>query len=113
MPAEVAFCLGEKSRWARTSNWRPERGNQQARRVLRAARPSGRLLRLLGNVAWRKRGALAEEKIFHVLGDQILRLLLPWHQAVLVQDHLHPLFPELPGVFRDALVDALPELAGP
>src|SRR5438093_9693390 len=46
-------------------------------------------------------------------GDEILRLLLPGHQAVLVQDHLHPLFPELPRVSRHVLVDALAQVARP
>src|SRR6185503_10100436 len=78
-----------------------------------ATRPKSCLLGLLGNVARRQRGPLAEEKIFHVFGYEILRLFLPRHQAILVQDHLHPLFPELPRILRDALVDALPELAGP
>src|SRR4051812_43916957 len=54
------------------------------------------LLRLLRDVSGREGGAFAKEKIFHVLGDEILRFLLPRHQPVLVQDHLHPLFPELP-----------------
>src|SRR5262245_45125005 len=48
-----------------------------------------------------------------MFGDEFLRLLLPRHEAVLVENHLHPIFPELPGVGRDVLVDALPELARP
>ena len=47
------------------------------------------------------------------LADQLLRLLLPRHQAVLVEDHLHPLFPQLPRLRRDVLVDPLAEFAGP
>src|SRR5581483_8270774 len=34
-------------------------------------------------------------------------------QAVLVEDHLHPILPELPRLRRDVLVDALTEFAGP
>src|SRR5262252_4378371 len=74
---------------------------------------AGRLLCLLGHVPRRERCPLPEKEVFHVLGDQVLRLLLPRHQAVLVQDHLHPLFPELPRVLRHVLVDALAELARP
>src|SRR6185312_6353592 len=76
----------------------------------RSRRP---LLRLLRYVSWRKGRAFSEEKIFHVLGDEILRFFLPGHETVLVQDHLHPLFPELPGVHRDVLEDALPQFARP
>src|SRR6266850_2402905 len=72
-----------------------------------------RSLRLLGHVARWQRGAFAEEEIFHMFGNELLCFLLPRHQAVLVQDHLHPLFPELPGVDRHVVVDALAELAGP
>src|SRR5207248_8380749 len=55
----------------------------------------------------------AEKEIFHVLGDEVLRLFLPWHETILVQNHLHALFPELPRGRRDVLVDALAELTGP
>src|SRR5215510_5474331 len=72
-----------------------------------------RSLGLLGNVAWRERRAFTEEKIFHVFGDEILRFLLPRHQAVLVEDHLHAILPELPRVGGDVVVDPLAELAGP
>src|SRR5262249_41616315 len=71
------------------------------------------LLRPLRDVSGRERGALAKEKIFHVLGDEILRFFLPRHQPVLVQDHLHPFFPELPRLGRDVVVDPLTELAWP
>jgi hypothetical protein len=72
-----------------------------------------RLFRLLGDVTGRQRRALAEEKIFHVLRDEVLRFLLPWHEPVLIEDHLHPILPELPRLARDVLVDALAELARP
>src|SRR5215213_167195 len=72
-----------------------------------------RLLGLLGHEPWRQRRALAEEEVFHVLRDELLRFLLPRHQAVLVEDHLHSLLPHLPGVERDVLVDSLPQLTRP
>src|SRR5262249_18777700 len=38
---------------------------------------------------------------------------LPGHETVLVEDHLHALFPKLPGIGRDLLVDPLPKLSWP
>src|SRR5262245_16886426 len=46
-------------------------------------------------------------------GDEFLSLLLPWHQAVLVEDHLHAFFPELPGVSGHLLIDPLAQFARP
>ena len=66
-----------------------------------------------GDVAGRQRRAFAEEEVLHVLRDQLLGLFLPGHQPVLVEDHLHALFPELPGLGRDVLEDPLAQLAGP
>src|SRR5579859_805270 len=74
---------------------------------------STRLLRLLRNVSRRERGALAEEELFHVLRDELLRFFLPGHQAVLVEDHLHPILPELPRLRGDVVVHPLTELTGP
>ena len=74
---------------------------------------SSGLLRLLRDEAGRQRRALAEEEILHLLGDDLLGLFLPGHQAVLVENHLHPLFPELPRFGGDVLVDALAQLARP
>src|SRR6478672_3080611 len=48
-----------------------------------------------------------------MLGHEILGFLLPWHQAVLVENHLHAFFPQLPRIRRHVLVDALPQLTGP
>ena len=91
-----------------------------ARLRLRAAHSGGSIeltwrdsLGLLRHVAGRQRGTFPEEEILHVLGDQILRLLLPGHEAVLVEDHLHALFPQLPGILRYLVVDPLTELPGP
>ena len=58
-------------------------------------------------------GAFPEEKLLHVLLHQFLRLLLPGHQPVLVEDHLHAILPELPGLGGHVLVDALPQLSRP
>ena len=68
---------------------------------------------LLRDVARRQRRALAEEEILHLLQDQLLRLFLPRHQAVLVEDHLLPFLPELPRLRRDLLVDPLADFARP
>src|SRR6185437_6486726 len=72
-----------------------------------------RSLRFLRHVPGRERCTFAEEEVLHVLGHQLLRLFLPGHQAVLVEDHLHSIFPELPRIDRHVLVDALAELARP
>src|SRR5581483_10347211 len=69
--------------------------------------------RLLRNVTGRQCRALAEKEVLHVLRHEVLRLFLPGHEAILVEDHLHAVFPELPGVDRHVLVDALTQFAGP
>src|SRR5262245_34023029 len=74
---------------------------------------SGRLLRLLRNVVRRQGGTLPEEKILHVFRHEILGLFLPGHQSILVENHLHSLFPELPGVERHIFEDALSEFPRP
>src|SRR5262245_27195722 len=74
---------------------------------------SKRLLSLLRNVVGRKSGALSEEKVLHMFRNEILGLLLPPHQAVLVENHLHPLFPQLPGIERHVFEDALTEFSRP
>ena len=71
------------------------------------------LFRLLRDVVGRERGSFAEEEVLHLRADQLLAFFLPGHQPVLVEDHLLALFPELPGLRRDVLVDALADLAGP
>ena len=53
----------------------------------------GRLLGLLRNVIGRQGGTLAEEKILHVFRHELLRLFLPGHQSILVENHFHSLFP--------------------
>src|SRR5215813_1422629 len=74
---------------------------------------SGMLLGLLRDVIGRQGGTLSEEEVLHMFRDELLRLFLPRHQAVLVENHLHPLFPQLPRVERDVFVDALTELSRP
>src|SRR5579864_7893930 len=86
---------------------------QQARWRTSGSDVTSVLLRLLGNVPGRQRGALAEEEVFHVLGHELLCFFLPRHQPVLVQDHLHAVFPQFPGFRRDVLENPLAELAGP
>src|SRR5439155_14774609 len=99
--------------------WNPRsRGMTGVRRLYqhtrwRSSDTSIRLFRLLRDVAGRQRRAFAEEEVLHVLRHEILRFLLPWHQAVLVQDHLHAILPELPRLSRDVLVNPLAKLTGP
>src|SRR5687767_8690187 len=71
------------------------------------------LLRLLRHVSRRKCGALAEEEVLHLAGHQLLRLLLPWHEAVFVQDHFLAVFPQLPCLGRDVLINPLSQLTRP
>src|SRR5215813_9014003 len=68
---------------------------------------------LLRYVAGGQRRAVTEEEILHVFLDELLRLLLERHQAVLVEDHLHPFFPQFPRVGGNVLEDPLSELAWP
>src|SRR5262245_47145895 len=48
-----------------------------------------------------------------MLGDEVLRFLLKREQAVLVEDHLHAILPEPPGLCGHVVVNPLAELAGP
>jgi hypothetical protein len=81
--------------------------------AIRARQTPQRSLRLLRHVIGRQRGAFAEKKVFHMFSDQVLRFLLPWHQTVLVEDHLHAFLPQLPGLRGDMLKDPLPKLTRP
>src|SRR5262245_16852958 len=91
--------------------WQRQDGTSAFRRE--TSNPRTCLFRLLWHVSRRQGGAFAEKEVFHVLGDEVLRFLLPGHQAVLVEDHLHAILPELPRLGRDILVDPLTELARP
>src|SRR5579871_1558923 len=64
-------------------------------------------LRPLRNVPGRQRRALAEEIILHLLQQELLRLLRPQVQPVLVHDHLHLLEPHFPGFLGNVLIDTL------
>src|SRR4051812_5448167 len=55
----------------------------------------------------RQRGAFAEEILFHLLEQKILRFFRTKIEPVLVHQHLHVLHPHLPRLFRNVLVDAL------
>ena len=73
----------------------------------------GNLLRLLRHEPWGQSRAFSEEEIVHLLRDDLLRLFLPRHEAVLVEDHLHALFPELPCLDGDLLEDTLSQFTRP
>src|SRR5215203_6674003 len=106
------MCLRRGARQEFTARNNRSAGVHAALRSGRRRNGHG-LLGLLGHEPWRQRRALAEEEVFHVLRDELLRFLLPRHQAVLIEDHLHPLLPHLPGLEGDVLVDSLPQLTWP
>src|SRR5438477_1577258 len=70
-------------------------------------------LRLLRHIARWQRCTFPEEEVLHMPGNQVLRFLLPRHESIFVENHLHPVFPQLPGLRRDVLEDALTQLSGP
>src|SRR4030095_7300781 len=120
--------VGQNSSWPSSIVWKPglsgmwgvRRLYQQTRwrsspASIRTAGASTLppLLRPRRRVPGRQRRAFTEEEVFHVLGDEVLRLFLPRHEAVLVEDHLHPILPELPGLGGDVLVDPVAEIARP
>src|SRR5262245_57112177 len=127
MPSRLRWVrlarYGRKTAAGRSSMvWQPTSvGRSRVRRLSQQApmacfggrRGSTRSLRLLWHVPGRQRGAFTEEEVLHVLGDEILRFLLPGHEPVLVQDHLHALFPEFPRVLGHVFEDALTKLARP
>src|SRR4029453_14419570 len=86
---------------------------EQARWRASGSGMSGGLLGLLRNVIGRQGGTLAEEKILHVFRHELLGLFLPGHQSILVENHLHSLFPQLPGVERHVFEDSLTEFPRP
>ena len=88
------------------------------RRRANATDDSGLMIRsvlfaLLRDVAGWRAAPSPKKKSSMCFLHEFLCLLLPGHQPILVEDHLHSLFPHLPGVDGDVLVDALAELAGP
>lgn len=88
-------------------------GPYSAAKAWNERRRQVRLFRLLRDVTRWQRGPLAEEEVLHLPRDQLLRFFLPRHQAVLVEDHLHSLFPQLPRLRRDVLVNPLTKFTGP
>src|ERR1043165_829292 len=70
-------------------------------------KPSG--LSLLGHEVRRQRGAFAEEVRIHLLDEELLGLGRAQVEAVFVHEHLHVLYPHLPGFLRDILVNFLAE----
>ena len=82
--------------------------------------PSAKQLRLarltfasLRDVPFGEFGAFAEEKLFHLLFHDFLRIGVEGIQAVLIHDHFRVLEPHFPGVFGDIFVDALADFALP
>src|ERR1700690_3316279 len=66
-------------------------------------------LRARRHEVWRQGRALTEEVLLHLFDDELLRFRVAQVQPVLVHEDLHVLEPQLPGLFRDVLVDALAE----
>jgi hypothetical protein len=85
----------------------------EATQSRRTSRPENLGFALFGDVVRREGGPFAEEEIFHVFRHEILGLLLPRHQAILIENHLHAFFPELPGLNGDVLENALAQFARP
>ena len=66
-----------------------------------------------GYVAFGELGAFAEKELLHLFFHYFLRAGIEGIEAVFVHDHFGVLDPELPGIFRNAFVDALAEFALP
>src|SRR6266849_5515026 len=65
------------------------------------------------NVSLRQLSAFAKEKLLHLLFHDFLRVGIEGVQPVFVHDHLGMLQPKLPGIFRNAFVHTLANLAPP
>src|SRR5690606_20318328 len=72
---------------------------------------SGRRI-VRGNVAAGGLGAAAEEELLHLPLQELAGLGLDRRQPVLVDQHRLVREPALPGLLRDVVENALPELAG-
>src|SRR5579883_1224055 len=70
-------------------------------------------LGLWGDVAFGKASAFAKEELLHLLFHDFLGVGIDRIQAIFVHDHFGVFEPELPGIFRDILIDALAEFAFP
>src|SRR5688572_4199794 len=90
----------------RTENAEPERRTWNAE-------PGTWNRNLFGLVLRRQRLGPTEEEVLHLLRHQLLGFFLPGHQAVLVEDHLHAVFPHLPRLRRHVVVNALAEISRP
>src|SRR4051812_33696844 len=64
-------------------------------------------------VVRRQLRAFAEEELLRLIEEDLVRLLGAAPEPVLVHDHLEMLEPQLPGVLRDAFVDALAQVVVP
>src|SRR5690606_19945061 len=60
----------------------------------------------------RRLRALTEEKLLHLVLEELARLRLDGRQPILVDEHRLMLEPALPRELRHVLVDALPERTG-
>src|SRR5260370_38038763 len=58
-----------------------------------------------GDVPWWKGGALAEEEILHVLGQDLLVVPIGGVYSVLVQDHLSMFAPHLSSFLREFFIN--------
>ena len=67
--------------------------------------------RLLRLVTLRSLAAGAEEVLLHLLHDEVLVLLFPRLQTILIEQHLHVVLPVGPGLLADVFIDALPQRA--
>ncbi len=68
---------------------------------------------MLGYVLWWQGGTLSKEEVLHGFRYKLLSFLLPRHETILVEDHLHTLFPEFPGLGGDLFKDPLSQFTGP
>jgi hypothetical protein len=61
------------------------------------------------NVVRRQGGAFSEEVLLHLLEEEFLSFRSTKIETVLVHKHFHVLDPHAPRLFRDVVIDALPE----
>src|SRR5271154_3793588 len=65
------------------------------------------------DVAFWQFGAFAEEELFHLFFNYFLRARVERIQPKLVHHHFRMLNPQLPGFFRDTVIDSFAEFAFP
>src|SRR5215469_7935005 len=66
-----------------------------------------------GHVIRREGRSFAEEELLHLPGDDLLCFERRGIQSELVDEHLHVLYPKIPGLLRYVFVDALAQLSAP